>query len=127
MYCEINADVTSNYTYNGGGVSPAATYTPVGLYTNNYDTTTSIRITNGNAMIANDTNNSFFLTFENCKAAGFTNFSSLGTYTFSNGTNTPVVSSEVEGIFTVAAAVSSITVRTFANNYSAGTYTLWGA
>jgi hypothetical protein len=72
---------------------------------------------------AND--NYFFVVFENCKAAGFTNVSFNGSGNDSGGFT---IFSTGSGIFKSSAAVSTLEFKTSSSyTFSAGSYVLWGA
>jgi hypothetical protein len=85
---------------------------------------TDFVLTAVNKLRANN-ENVFAVKLTNCKNAGFTDIDSIATYK----TNPDEVKgyTHIKGIFTVSAAVTSITLRATGGTWSAGTYTVWGS
>jgi hypothetical protein len=72
------------------------------------------------------TNSNLFFRFTNCKSAsGFTNFEMQGT--FVRNSNSANMSQNYQGVFEVAAAVSSIVVAPTSGTFTAGNYRVYGA
>ena len=72
------------------------------------------------------TNSNLFFRFENCKSAsGFTNFQMQGT--FIRNSNSANMSQNYQGVFEVAAAVSSLVLAPTSGSFSAGSYRIYGA
>ena len=72
-----------------------------------------------------NTTSTYIIVFNNCKAAGFTNFGFLSKFNNSDNNNTGTTGT---GIFTSAAAVSNIKIQT-GEGYTfdgTGTYTIYG-
>jgi hypothetical protein len=72
------------------------------------------------------TNSNLFFRFTNCKSAsGFTNFEMQGT--FVRNSNSANMSQNYQGVFEVAATVSSIVVAPTSGTFTAGNYRVYGA
>ncbi len=72
------------------------------------------------------TNSNLFFRFTNCKSAsGFTNFEMQGT--FVRNSTSANMSQNYQGVFEVAAAVSSLVVAPTSGTFTAGNYRIYGA
>lgn len=72
------------------------------------------------------TNTGLFFRFTNCKSAsGFTNFEMQGT--FVRNSNSANMSQNYQGVFEVAAAVSSLVLAPTSGTFTAGNYRIYGA
>ena len=119
LFFQING-TNSSHTYitgtNRNGVSIAGSNSNEG----------AVRLNGGEGQLRTNTASTYIIVFENCKAAGFTNFQFASK--FNNADNNMNTGTYGTGIFTSAAAVSSLVIFTgelYTFNGS-GTYTIYG-
>jgi hypothetical protein len=118
LACQINATATS-YT-----VVEAASKSSESSGEKRINTG-AIRFNGPFGQLNTNTASTYYAVFNNCKATGFTNFLVSGKFNDSSNTN---CFSNVSGIFTSAAAVSSLKIFT-GEEYTfngSGTYTIYG-
>jgi hypothetical protein len=120
MYFRINGDTGSNYVQTTMTMPASGTHNEYGNYVD-----TQAWIAGTNNVENTDVQNAFYISLQNCKNAGFTNYQVQSAYF-----DSPSARAQREvtgGIFKVAATVSSIEFYNVGGNFSAGTYELWGA
>ena len=115
---QVNGSSSSVYKMN-------SSYNYSNIADRSFGTETSINLGAGVAQLNSNANNTYTLKLTNCKNAGFTDYDFLSNYRSS----TTDINTWGNGVFTTAAAVSSLVVTTL-NGYTfngTGTYELFGA
>jgi len=126
----INGNSGSNYIYNRNTWynSGPNSYAPT-AYSRWTTGSSNINFLNQNRRY-NNSNNMFVWELRNCKSAGFTSFSGIAAtqYYDTNVSGNQSQTGQIQGIYKVAEAVSSISmINGSGSNYNAGSYVLWGA
>jgi phospholipase/lecithinase/hemolysin len=119
FYFTINSNTGSNYFQTIMTMPSSGTY-------NEYSfSDTQGWLAGTNAVNNTDTQNCVYVSFQNCKNAGFTNYEVQSAYIDSPSGR---YQRELTGaIYKVSEAVSSIQFYRTGGNFTAGTYTLFGA
>jgi hypothetical protein len=115
---QVNGSSSSVYKMN-------SSYNYSNIADRSFGTETSINLGAGVAQSNSNANNTYTLKLTNCKNAGFTDYNFLSNY----NSGSADINTWGNGVFTTAAAVSSLVVTTL-NGYTfngTGTYELFGA
>jgi hypothetical protein len=120
MYFRINSNSGSNYVQTNNTIPASGSYYNYGIYTSNEGW-----LAGTNSIERTDAQGAMYVSFHNCKNAGFTNYDSHTGYLTSPG---GIFSAEIaSGIYKVSESVSSIQFYNAGGNFNGGTYALWGA
>jgi hypothetical protein len=119
VYLRLNATSSNHDSYGYRTVDASPTPSRISV-TNQTDF-----LLTDNTVARAQTGNVFAIKLNNCKNAGFTDIDAVSQYF--NANNSVSSALHNKGIFTVSAAVSSITLRNSGGNWAGGTYTVWGA
>jgi hypothetical protein len=117
-YFRINNDNTATaYQWSG-------TVVVGGTPQINNNTGTDLQLLNTvNNVLRTSATQSYAVRFFNCKNAGYTTYDVVASAQTTASHNSNVI----QGVFKVSATVSSLVIANYGGNWSAGTYTLWGA
>ena len=119
VYLRLNATSSNHDSYGYRTIDSGPTPSRISV-TNQTDF-----LLTDNTVARAQTGNVFAIKLNNCKNAGFTDIDAVSQYF--NANNSVSSALHNKGIFTVSAAVSSITLRNSGGTWAGGTYTVWGA